>query len=137
MEKKITIECGFEEVCLIERALELYSRVGILQFEYLTICTSLQKLVWGKEVDFDTQARLLKIPLGYEPNSNPGIFNTKDVHDDVRIAADLYQQIRHERFNDRVRSGEQKILTHSVDEHPADICKIADIDLPNFKVEIK
>lgn len=139
MEKKITIECGFEEACLIERALDLYSRVGILQFEYLTGCTSLQRLIWRKGVsdEFRKKGDALKGIFGYEANAHPGIFNTKDVDDDVRIAADLYQTIRHERYNDRIRTREQINNHHTVDEYPADICKIGGIKIPDFKIKIE
>jgi len=139
MEKKITIECGFEEACLIERALDLYSRVGILQFEYLTGCTSLQRLIWDRGVSdkFRKKADELKDVFGYPANGNPGIFNKKEVYDDARVAADLYQSIRHERYKDRIRTGEQIQSHHTVDEYPADICRIAGISIPNFKIEIE
>jgi hypothetical protein len=139
IEKKITIECGFEEACLIERALDLYSRVGILQFEYLTGCTSLQRVIWDKDIsdEFRKKADALKSTFGYEPNAHPGIFNTEDVHDDVRVAADLYQSIRHERYKDRIRTGEQTKSHHTVDEYPADICNIGGMPIPNFKVKIE
>ena len=137
--KKITIECGFEEAVLIEKALDLYSRVGILQFEYLTGCNSLQKLIWDKDVSdqFRKKADEMKAIFGHPANGNPGIFNTEEVDDDVRVAAHLYQQFRHERYKDRVATGEQIGRHHTVDEYPADICDIAGIKIPNCKIEIE
>jgi len=137
MDKKVIIECGFEEACLIERALDLYSRVGLLQFEYLTGCYSLQKLIWRDRIeDFRDAADDMKALFGYPPNSNPGIFNKEDVDDDVRIAAHLYQQFRHERFRNRVRTGEQKESHYTQDEYPADICQIGDMKIPDCKIQI-
>lgn len=139
MNKKVTIVCGFEEACLIERALELYSRVGILQFEYLTGCASLQKLIWDKDLsdEFNKKANELKAVFGHASNANPGIFNKEQVGDDARIAAHLYQQFRHERFLDRIHTGEQTTISLSVDEFPADICKIAKIPIPNLIIKIE
>jgi hypothetical protein len=138
MNKKVTIECGFEEACLIERALDLYSRVGLLQFEYLTGCYSLQKLIWRDRLteDFRDVADDMKALFGYAPNSHPGIFNKEDVDDDARIAAHLYQQFRHERFKDRVVTGQQKESKYTVDEYPADICQIGEMKIPDCKIQI-
>lgn len=134
---KIKIECSKEELILIERALELYGRVGMLQFDYLTLNNSLQKKIWEKDLTekFKYCADNMKHLFGYTPNSNPGIFNTDMVGDDCRTAIHLYQQLRHERYKFRIKTGEQTQNFHTVDEYPADICQIADIELPNFKIE--
>lgn len=139
MEKKITIECGFEEACLIERALDLYSRVGLLQFDKLDMCHSLNSLIRSKDAQdaFDAASDNMKSVFGYSPNSYPGIFNRKDVQDDVRLAADLHQNIRHERFRHRIITGEQVKLNWTTDESKPDICKIAGMDKPEFTVNIK
>jgi len=139
MGKKVIIECGFEEACLIERALDLYSRVGLLQFDKLDMCHSLQKLIHEKDAQdmFDAVSDKLKSVFGYSPNSYPGIFNRKDVQNDVRLAADLHQNIRHERFNHRMVTGEQTKLNWTTDESKPDICKIAGMDKPDFEVSIK
>lgn len=138
MTKKVTIECGFEEACLIERALELYSRVGILQFEYLTGCASLQKLIWDKNLSnhFRQKADELKAVFGHPSNGYPGIFNTKEVDDDARVAAHLYQQFRHERYLDREKAGDN-VSNYGVDAYPADICQIAGMSIPNLKIKIE
>lgn len=133
---KIQIECSENEARLISSALELYSRVGILQFEYLTECSSLQNLIWKDETyklqeNFRRKADAMKGLFGYTPNSNPGIFNTTDVEDDVRIAAHLHQQIRHEFWK---LTGKPQ---HTVSAYPADICNIADIPIPDFEIKIE
>lgn len=136
---KITIECSQDEAFLIERALDMYSRIGILQFEYLTMCSSLQKLIWNKKLHwkFELAANNMKAVFDYHPNSHAGIFNTEDVQDDVRTAAHLYQIMRHERYLHRKATGEQLEDSYTVDEYPADICNIAKIKIPNFKMTIK
>ena len=139
MEKKITVELGFEEACLIERALELYSRVGIFQFDNLTLCTSLQSKVWKDDLStkFRDRADGLKSVFNYSPPSYPSIYNTQDVKDDVRIACHMYQQFRHERYKDRIASGEQTERHYTVDETPAYICDIAGIKRPACEINFK
>lgn len=134
---KLKIECSKDELLLIERALELYGRVGMLQFDYLTLNNGLQKKIWDKDLteSFRNITDDLKSLFGYSKNSNPGIFNTDFVGDDSRIALHLYQQIRHERYKYRVKTGEQTENYHTVDEYSADICQLANIDVPNFKIE--
>lgn len=130
--KNYTIEVGKNELQLISRALDLYSRVGLLQFDKLTGCLSLQELVWerGVQEKFDAQSKELKNLLGYPSNANPGIFNTK-VGDDVRISANIHQTIRHKFWLD---ADKKDRFNHTVDAYPANICKIANIEEPNFKI---
>lgn len=128
-----TIEVGKDELQLISRALDLYSRVGLLQFDKLTDCLSLQELVWKKDIqeEFDAQSKELKNLFGYTPNASPGIFHTKDVGDDVRISANMHQTIRHKFWLD---ADKKDRFNHTVDAYPADICKIANIEEPIFKI---
>ena len=136
--KKHTIEVGFEELCLIERALELYGRVGMLQFDYLTLCNSLQNEIWKKELStkFRDRADDLKSVFGYAPNSNPGIFNTEIVGDDCRTAIDMYQTLRHQRYLDRMKENpEEESKYYGTYSSPADICQIAEMKTPDFKIK--
>jgi len=43
----------------------------------------------------------------------------------------------HERYKDRIASGEQTERHHTVDEYPADICNIAGIKTPDCKINIE
>lgn len=136
--KTITIECSEKEVHLIERALELYGRVGMLQFDYLTMCNSLGKLIWDrkKSDEFRKKADELKAVFDYPPNANPGILNTEIVGDDCRIAIDMYQTIRHQRYLDRYKENPVEESKHySVDQSPADICQIAGMETPKFIIK--
>lgn len=138
--KIITIECSEKEAHLIERALELYGRVGMLQFEYLTLCSSLQNLIWTTDLaaEFRNKVDELKSIFGYTSNSNPGIFNSDIVSDDCRIASHMYQQLRHERYLQRLKENPEEESKHyGVDSHPADICQIAGIDTPKFIIKTK
>lgn len=139
MKKKIKIECSFDEMVIIERALELYGRIGMLQFNNLTLCNSLQSLIWNKKLsqEFKEKADDLKSVFGYPSYGNPGIFNTEEVGDDCRTAIHIYQQLRHERYKDRIASGDQDKRHYTVDEYPADICQIAGMNTPNFKITIE
>jgi len=132
--KKYTIELSFDELCLIERSLELYGRVSMLQFDYMnSICNSLTKLIWKKDIsqEFRNKTDELKLLFGYTANSNPGIFNTEHVSDDARIAIDLYQTIRHQRWLDDTDPDKNK--HHTVLAYPADICQLAGMKIPDFK----
>ena len=132
---KVKIECSKEELDLIQRALELYTRVGLYQFDKLTLCHSLQKQVWdniGTEI-FDSKIIELKEVFGYSANSGPGIFNKEKVGDDVRIACDLFDTIRHEKSKQRVPIEEAELIEKS---HTS-ICKIAGMKFPYFKIEIE
>ena len=135
---KHTIELGFEELCLIERALEMYGRMGMLQFDYLTLCNSLHKLIWDRKKadEFRKKADELKAVFNYPSNANPGILNTEIVGDDCRIAIDMYQTIRHQRYLDRYKENPEEESKHySVDQSPADICQLAGMKTPDFKIK--
>lgn len=140
MSKKITINCSEQELRLIEKALELYTRVGLLQFEKLTECSSLQKLIWDKDLvdKFEKSLKEVKALFGYTLNSSPGIFNISLVKDDVRIAADMIQSCRHARYlNDKKEEGDNPIFKLTNASSPADICKIAKIPEPEFEITIE
>lgn len=137
--RNIEISCTEEELHLIQKALELYSRVAILQFNYIPdYCTSLQTLIWRDESykqrdKFQDKCDELKEIFGYSRNSNPGIFNTVDVSDDARVAAHLHQHIRHEMW----KSKNNPIRHYTVDEYAADTCQIAGIPVPKFNIKIQ
>jgi hypothetical protein len=133
------IELDFEELCLVERALELYGRIGMYQFEYLTLNNSLQKQIWDKDIsqEFRDKADELKALFGYPKNANPGILNKEEVSDDCRIAIHIYQQIRHQRYLDRAKiNPQEEAENHGVYKYPANTCQLADMSLPNFIIKI-
>ena len=137
-ENKYKIECGFDELCLIERALELYGRVGMLQFNYLTLCNSLQKEIWTKKLnqEFQDKADDMKAIFGWSKNSNPGILNKDVVGDDCRQAIHMYEQLRHQRYLDRMKADPEEERKHyGVDSSPADVCILAGMKSPEFKIE--
>jgi hypothetical protein len=110
----------------------------MLQFEYLTLCGSLQKLIWDKKLsgEFRNKADELKSVFGYSPSSNPGIFNSEIVGDDCRIASHIYQQLRHERYLQRLKENPEEESKHyGVDAHPADICQMAGMETPKFIIK--
>lgn len=132
---KHTIELSTPELLLIERALDIYSRIGLLQFENIKDCYSLQSLIWKEEKmdEFRDATNQLKAVFGYPPNAGPGIFNTEKVGDDCRIAAHIHQQIRHHRW--QIDTSSDKSM-FTVNAYPADICQIAEISIPDFKINL-
>lgn len=140
--KKITIKCSEKEANLIERALELYSRIGLCQFDRVDIVNSLQKEIWKDDTyvlrdKIEEKSTELKSLFNLSKNSSWSIFNTENVHNDVREAAHLNQIIRYEKYLNRMTSGEQDKKHHTIDEYPADICKIAGMIIPNFETIIE
>ena len=139
--KKVTIECSEEELNIIEKALELYSRIGLCQFESLSMVTSLEKEInkdktYQLKDAYQQKCKDLKSLFGLKSNAYWGIFNKENVHDDVRISAHIHQTLRHEKYKNRISTGEQNEKHFTVDEYPADICQIANMNLPNFKIII-
>lgn len=134
--QKVKIECTEKEAQLISRALDLYCRVGLLQFNYLTDCNSLQKLIWDKGLgeEFRLRADYLKELFGYSPNSNPGIFNKEVVNPECRTACHLHQQIRHELWKSDNDPEKPKYVTSA---SPADICQIANEPIPEFIISVE
>lgn len=134
----IKIQCTEKEAQLISRALDLYTRVGLTQFWYLTDCTSLQKLIWDTDDNsllekFNQKAiELSNLCTGYTGQGSPGIFNKIMVGDDVRIAGHIHQQIRHEFWK---IDGKKEEYTNQT--FRADICNIAKIEEPKFEIKIE
>jgi L-alanine-DL-glutamate epimerase-like enolase superfamily enzyme len=120
--KKFKIKLGEEELELISSALELYARVGLLQFDKLTINTSFQKTVWDRNVgqEFYDESNRLKEVFGLSKTAHYSIFSEK-VGDDCRIAFDIHQRISHKLNSER---------------RDADICEIAEIKQPFFKINL-
>jgi hypothetical protein len=125
------VEMGKNEIVLIGRALELYARVAMCQFNNLTDCYSLGELVHDKGCGeaFDEAAKEMKKALGLPTNGYYGI-GKKPVGDDARIAFDIYQSIRHERWK---RRGSKEDGSTSC--YPADVCRVYGMDKPNFEIK--
>jgi hypothetical protein len=144
-EEEYGIDIRDSKVFKCERTLSNHYEFGVLQFQKSyckkIILTTDQDLiedgVQAIDDEFDFKADELKAVFDYPANSNPGVFNTTDVEDDCRIALDIYQTIRHERYLQRIESGEQTENHYTVDESPADICDIAKLKSPDFHIKCK
>lgn len=109
-----TLHLTEEQLRLVQQALDLYSRVGIGQFEHIkyhpTFVNHLSnKLTDGKgRIDFNQyhqirdkadeklmEARNILIQEDLHPNASWGIFNEKG-DETCRVAYDILQVIRHE-----------------------------------------
>lgn len=136
MEKRYNIELGFDELCLIERALELYARVGLLQFDRLSLCSSLQSFLWKKDAakEFDAMTDGLKYLLNVSRNEYLPIGDKENVHDDVREAFHIYEIIRHQRYLDRVKENPEERNYFGMDNFPAKTCQVYGMDIPQFKI---
>ena len=136
---KVTIECDEKEARLISLALDLYTRVGLGQFWYLSDCATVRKNLWADETNqlqdnFDKAAlKLAETYTGHPGRGGYGIFHAK-IGDDCKIAAHIHQQIRHEFF---LQQKEEDKKISGVDAYPADIARIAHIPDPNFKIKIE
>lgn len=138
MNKKVTLELGLDELLHIERALDLYTRIGLFQFDKLDMCTSFDKYIKNgyKEV-YKNQTENIKGSIGFGCDSYPSIFNKDIVGDDVRIVADMLQTIRHSRYLNRIETKEQTNRHYTNDEYEADVCRISGIKKPIIDIKIK
>lgn len=138
--KKVTINCSEKEAMLIEKSLDLYSRISLGQFSEIGKVTSIQRKLWADteaEEYFNEKCNDLKRTFGLSEGYSWGIFNKKNVDDDAREAIHIQQVMRHERYLHRMRTGEQKESHGTLDEYPDDICVIARMTAPNFKMNIE
>ncbi len=83
---------------------------------------------------FLTSAKIVLYGEETSQHRNWSIFSEK-VHDFCRIAFDMYQTIIHEEYLDKSNIKEENGV--SLDARPADTCKIAKMEIPNFKIKIE
>lgn len=115
------IELTDEQLQLVSKALEMYTRISLGQFKYVTDVTTVQKKVWNmsvgeRNVFEDIMLKAGELMTGIR-HGNYGIFN-EEVNDDARVAAHIHQAIRHE-FYKRDKSPDKP--TGTVNANPADI----------------
>jgi hypothetical protein len=94
MSKTYTLTMSEEQAQIVVRALDLYSRIGIGQFEeilrvYDPCCT----LTSMMRDEARTHINCVKLAYGHPENGSHGIHNPK-VRDDFRVAYDVQQVIR-------------------------------------------
>lgn len=105
-----TIKVSDEHLRLIQRALELYMRCSIGQFERVSDVPSVYKNIWDDSYECD-ELELEKILkkahkyyTGYE-NGGPSIHNKQMVTDDARDAMNIHDQIRHHLWKKKGEEG--------------------------------
>lgn len=97
----IQITVTEKQAALINHCLELYSRLGLGQFDFLKEHRGLQQKIWDKKLDYyfgEKELLYLRntiFDLDYGLNGSHGIGSSK-VDEDSRIAFDIQQVIRHE-----------------------------------------
>jgi hypothetical protein len=139
-----------EQLYLVSRALDLYSRMGLGQFWYLTDNITIQKNIWKREKNiwkgekleggvhekFKTKAQeLSNIYTGFVGNGSYGIFSP-EVGDDCKLAAHIHQTIRHEFWKRRRdEDPDASYINMTVDSHPADIWNMAKGEKLEIKIE--
>lgn len=131
-DKKIIIECGESEAQLISKALDFYCRMGLGQFNYLTDNNTIDKISEGNEAFRIASDRLKTAYTKMGPNASYGIFS-EEIGDDCKISAHIHQVIRHEFWK---ADDDPEKPKYTVNAYPADICQIAEIKEPEFKMKI-
>jgi hypothetical protein len=134
---KNNLELTDDQLILVERALDLYTRVGLGQFWYLDLCHTLQKNI-DKLSDEDKEhfriaARILSkeyTHMSGDGQASYGIFNDA-VGKDVKLAAHLNQAIAHHRW---LNNSDRNENIHCTAASPADIWKIAYDELLEIKI---
>lgn len=131
--KKYQIEIGEDELRLVQKALDFYGRISLGQFKEISDVPSVDKLLDKKDrhEDFNRAINEMAFIYNQSLHSYYGIFNKENVGDDARIVMDIEHAIRHKFWQD------QPIETrtnYTVNSHPADICRIAGMATPVFKI---
>jgi hypothetical protein len=104
-ESKYTLTLNEDQARILIRALDLYSRIGIGQFEEVA-----QVYDRGLKLDLPTRDRIrvglniAKAEAGHPVNGSYGIHNAK-VDDEFRVAYDLQKVVRHRLAWDRQPQG--------------------------------
>lgn len=138
---KVKIECSENELYLINKALDFYSRVGTGQMIEIVKHPTFEKTAkrlsttetkdidWNKYHEMNTRFNFMLCherdkftQENHGTTGNWGIFN-KNIDKSCVISYDLYQSIRY-------------ALYGTVDAYPPDACKIANLPIPEFKIEI-
>ena len=103
---RYTLTCSAEQAALLVRALDLYSRIGIGQFEEILNVYDAQHTM---EVSLRQDARLAineaKALAGHPDSGSYGI-HSPEVRDEFRAAFDLQRVIRHRLAFDRKPEGD-------------------------------
>lgn len=95
MTKRYTLTMSAEQASVIIRALDLYSRIGIGQFEEVArVYETSRDLSFMQEEDLKTCLINAKVAAGHPKNGSFGIHNIV-VSDKFRVAWDLQQVVRH------------------------------------------
>jgi hypothetical protein len=95
------IKVSDEYLKTIQKALELYMRCSIGQFEKIVDVPSVNNWYWENKKEhlrrdlFDQDLRNLHKQYTGHGNGGPGIHNKEKVTDDARDAMNIHDQIRH------------------------------------------
>ena len=105
MTKKYTLTMNEEQAQLLVKALDLYSRIGIGQFEeVLQVYDPTAKLSPGTRDDIRQQLDFAKAAAGHPANGSYGI-HSPEVRDEFRAAYDIQQVVRNRLAYDRKPEG--------------------------------
>jgi hypothetical protein len=95
MTKKYTLTMSAKHAEILVRALDLYSRIGIGQFEEVArVYETSEDLTFEQEEDLKACLVNAKVAVGHPKNGSYGIHNAV-VSDKFRAAWDLQQVVRH------------------------------------------
>jgi hypothetical protein len=126
--KTYTLTLSEEHAQIVVKALDLYSRIGIGQFENILEVYDQGFVVTGELRDTARGCiNRVKLIFGHPENGSHGIHNPK-VNDDFRVAYDIQQVLRHRLAFDRNPKGG---ITVDFDTPRA----ISDLPLPTIQSE--
>ena len=118
------LELTDEQLKLISKALDMYSRLSMGQFKYVTDDVTVQDKVWNmfpeERNEFENiMLRAGELMTGRPKHGSYGIYN-KEVNDDARLAGHIHQAIRHEFWK---RDTNVNKNSSTVNAYPADMIK--------------
>lgn len=116
------VKLSYQNIHLVARALELFSRISAGQFWYVSLCHTIEKRSWDlSEINrghFEAYLSLAaQLITGFERGGSFGIFNPA-LEQEARVAYHIERSIRHQLWQD---SPDKWINASSA--YPADIVK--------------
>lgn len=127
--KTYTLTMSEEQAQIAVRALDLYTRIGIGQFEeILRVYDPLCEVFDAQRTSVRGSMDEIKAQAGHPPNGSHGIHNDK-VRDEFRVAYDIQQVIRNRIAFDRNPEGGMQV---DFDTPRA----ISQLPLPTIKSEV-
>lgn len=121
-EMKYNLLLSDEQADVLVRALDLYSRIGIGQFEeVLNVYDRHLKLDLAQRETLRHLLTNAKMAVGLPANGGPSIGNQEKVREEFRVAWDIQQVVRHRLSHDRRPEGNPSNMNFDTPHHTSQL----------------